>query len=358
LWCVSAISCLCMCLWGDRAALPLHMMHAGFTITMTIAPFLTTPFLSQNITASVNATLMNHLSVVPRELNHLPALLGDATVNRMPELESGLLGNATVTDVPMIETASRVWIPYAMIGAMGLISSIGFFVIYSLGFRYDPPLQQQSTNRSYTLRSLCRCRRENVYPVYFLCSLFILYLLNRGRINSTNLFLFPIAASPPLNFSHTLSASVNMLYSGAMVLGRVVIGALSHWLHMAPLLWIQSICLLITHILLSILALDGALQFWILSGLCGMWAGPAYPSIVAWTNSYIEVHGYVMAIIDLGIGAGTFISSWLCGYLFEYYGSAYVFYLCAAASGIVLIVLLPLQIVASKHGGRHREENE
>ena len=329
LFCVSAVSCLCMALWGDRASAPLHMMHAGFTITMTVAPFITTPFLSKNITS--------------------PAY--PVPVAMTPNSVELLLGNATV---PLTETASRVWIPYAMIGAIGLLSSVGFFVIFCLGFRYDPPEQRSNENHSYTLSSLCRRRRENVYPVYFLCSLFILYLLNRGRINSTNLFLFPIAANPPLNFSHTLAASVNVLYSGAMVLGRVTIGGLSHFIHMTPLLWVQSICLLATHILLAVIALNGPIEFWVLSGMCGLWCGPAYPSIVAWANNYLEVHGYIMAIIDLGIGAGTFISSWLCGYLFEYYGSVYVFYLCAAGSGLVLMVLLPLQITASKHGDRYQ----
>ena len=142
-----------------------------------------------------------------------------------------------------------------------------------------------------------------------------------------------------------------------MVLGRLIVAALSHRIHMSHLLWLQSVFLLATHVLLAVLGLNGSVQFWVLSGMLGFWSGPAYPSIVAWANQYIEVQGYVMAVIDLGIGVGTFVSSWLSGYLFQYHGSVSVFSFCSAGSALLLLVLLPYQIIASKHGERYERRN-
>ena len=339
-WLVSAVSCLCISLWGDKAAAPLHLMHAGFTVTLTAAPFITSPFLSQNTTSPNTTTL-----------NMGPPLTSETFMLLEP---AGVVSDRPL--IPLTMTATNIWIPFTIVGGIALLSSLGFLVLFCLGFRYDPPKESSQSNHSYTLRSLCRCRRENIYPVYFLCSIFVLYILNRLRISTINLFLFPIASNPPLNFSYTLAAAVMTVYSASMVLGRLLIAGLSHYVHMTPLLWIQSILLLVTHILLALVALDGDIQFWVLSGLCGFWSGPAYPSIIAWANNYLEVHGYVMAIVDLGIGVGSFLSSWLSGYLFQYYGSKFVFYLVIAGSGIMLLVLLPHQIVAIRHGDRYKDK--
>ena len=48
---------------------------------------------------------------------------------------------------------------------------------------------------------------------------------------------------------------------------------------------------------------------------------------MAWSNKYLAPSGVLLAVIDLGIGAGNISAIWIGGYLFDNYGGLYIFYM-------------------------------
>ena len=273
-------------------------------------------------------------------------------VSSGPTAEEGGNQNLAFYDWnPFGNTTSRIYIPFGIIGMMGLIGSILYLILYCKGFEYEEV--SQPSQASFTLRDLCKWDRTATFHIYFLASLFFMLCANRIRINCLNLFMYALAVSPPISLSNTLGGALMTTYCGCMTLSRLVMAGLSQKIPMTFLLWAQSVLLLVSHVLLLLMALDGPTQLWVLAGCTGLFAGAAYPSFVSWSDRYIEVQGYVMATIDIGIGVGSFTSSWLSGMLFDYKKED-LFYLCVAGSGTILLFLLPLQVAACVRGDRYK----
>ena len=74
------------------------------------------------------------------------------------------------------------------------------------------------------------------------------------------------------------------------------------------------------------------IAFWCL--VCGIsvLSGPVYASAMAWADRYTEMEGIMVGVVDIGIGAGSFVALYFGDYLIHYYGPVYVFIM--GASGV------------------------
>ena len=68
---------------------------------------------------------------------------------------------------------------------------------------------------------------------------------------------------------------------------------------------------------------------------------------MAWSNHYLIPTGVVIAIIDLGIGAGSFAATWIGGLLFDDYGATAIFYLSLSFAVLMVLITVPLQVYAN-----------
>ena len=83
-----------MAMWGDKASMPIHVLHMAFGVGSLIAPLVVGPFLS--IPGSTN-------QFAPSDLN-----------TTMDPLFT-MLTNETLNDT----TPTRIYIPYAIFGCVG-----------------------------------------------------------------------------------------------------------------------------------------------------------------------------------------------------------------------------------------------
>ena len=68
---------------------------------------------------------------------------------------------------------------------------------------------------------------------------------------------------------------------------------------------------------------------------------------MAWSNHYLIPTGVVIAIIDLGIGAGSFAATWIGGLLFDDYGATAIFYLTLSLVALMVLITVPFQVDAN-----------
>ena len=71
---------------------------------------------------------------------------------------------------------------------------------------------------------------------------------------------------------------------------------------------------------------------------------------MAWCNQYIIPSGFVVAIIDIGIGAGNFSAAWIGGLLFDNFGASAIFYLSLCSAIVMVVIIVPLQAYAHYSG--------
>ena len=88
------------------------------------------------------------------------------------------------------------------------------------------------------------------------------------------------------------------------------------------------------------------LNLWLLSCLLSFLSSPTYPTLLAWCNQYIIPSGFVISIIDIGIGAGNFSATWIGGLLFDNYGASAIFYLSLCSAIVMVVIIVPLQVYA------------
>ena len=98
------------------------------------------------------------------------------------------------------------------------------------------------------------------------------------------------------------------------------------------------------------------LNLWLLSCLLSFLSSPTYPTLLAWCNQYIIPSGFVISIIDIGIGAGNFSATWIGGLLFDNFGASAIFYLSLCSAIVMVVIIVPLQVYAHYSGkARGRE---
>ena len=116
------------------------------------------------------------------------------------------------------------------------------------------------------------------------------------------------------------------------------------------------VSVLILSLFLLFFGFTSEVSFWCLTCAVGSFAGPCYPSVMAWADRYIEMDGIMVALVDLGIASGGFMSQYVGGHIIHHNGPVYAFVLCTAAAGYLLVVIIALQIYCSIKGDRFKRQ--
>ena len=331
-------------MWGEKAASPVHAIHTFHSVGVLVAVPFTGSFLSNR-----NETVTPHLQ----------------TNSPIPDLYFEGLDNGSQG----YNNQTMVYIPYGVIGGVGILASISFMIFHLVGWTFINLVKLETEKKEVVSSDEPNCDTDTygstneevpgpTEPILeqkpengpclkwtFIIGLFISYtsLMYRDAVLST--YLFPIAVKSKLQMTKKQSTYLNTGYSAAYAGGRVASIIYSKYINIHILVFLEATLVIIGSILLATLGLEGSLQLWIIVCFLGVFSAPTYPSVMSWANFYIPVSGLVVAAIDIGIGAGAFSGTWVGGYIFDHLGPIYIFYVAVAFSVTLLVILLIMQII-------------
>ena len=88
-------------------------------------------------------------------------------------------------------------------------------------------------------------------------------------------------------------------------------------------------------------------SLWLLSCLLAYFSAPTYPTVMAWSNHYLIPSSVVIAIIDLGIGAGFLAATWIGGLLIYDCITTAIFSFTLSFAALMVLITVLLQVYAN-----------
>lgn len=266
-----------------------------------------------------------------------------------------LSSNTTIPGSNTSEIVSgHVRIPYAMFGIFSLVVAAIFLIFGLKGLIYTSTAVKKRESLKQMLNPGSIANGNVFFGTYFLVSLGFAYFFLNGRDRGMSMFLFVIAHTDVLHLSKPVSAAMVTAFSLCQAAGRGLSALLSRWLTIHTMLFAQLGIACFIQLLVIFYALESEASLWVFSCLFGIISGPTYPTLMSWADRYVEATGVVIAVIDIGIGLGGFTTIITLSRLYENHGSLSVFVLCFIFSVALCFILVPLQIVSSLRGDRHK----
>ena len=331
-------------MWAEKAPLPVHALHTAVTLGQMIGPLIAQPFISsRNDTNPAGGEQINDQAFKYYTSGNMSA--------SWDQMLHSDLHSQQMAPSPFI------FMPYVIVGTFTCLVSIVFFIFS----RMQIPSEFLSTETTpRTLKQILNpatCADGNIlYATFMLICIFLVYLAYVSTNNSMNIFLYPIAMETHLNFTKTSASLLMTTYFAASTAGRFFWGLLSHFIPITVILLLELAFEVGCYTSLASIGLNSLPALWTLACTSAFFMTPVYPTVMAWADRYIKVTGAVVAIIDIGIGSGTFTSSWMSGVIYQRMGAQAFFYWVFACACSLCFILLIMQIVGSIHGDRYEKE--
>lgn len=308
-------------MWGVKAAAPLHCLHACYCLGVTLAQPITGHFIANELlSTAANVSLDNKFK----------------------------MGHAEST----VRNGTQVYIPYIIFGIYELLVSFSFLAFFLAGSVYtSATIRSNKSVREMLSPSSCTGGR-GWYGCFILVSLLFLFT---GFVFREFMFLQYICPIGTLVFNlvgHKASL-LSLAYNICFLVGRVGGAVLAMFLRIQIIVCVEFMASIIFSIALSVAGFDAEIFFWFLVCGFGFFLGPTYSSVMAWTDRYIEATGFVVAVMEVGIGLGSFSAVYIGGYVLQRVGAQWLFYISAGFAVCSLVLFVPMQLLSTKYGDRH-----
>jgi hypothetical protein len=316
---------LLMNMWGKGSAGAIQFLHSWHAVGMTVSPLLAAPFMSPTHCESNNST--------------------NATTN----------ATSPNSSIPAAHT--RIQIPYAICGSVGITGGIILLVMYAVKIKITIEKSTVANRKWKELLSPATCAGGKLcFGITLMLLLFFIYFSMVGKDQGLTVFLEPIVVEY-IDFTKTEGALLLTSYAASYTMARFLASILSVFLPLNLLFFVEMSGNLGAAIALSVIPLGLKWHLWVFVCLFGFFAGPIYPCGMAWADQYVEMTALGVAVIDFGIGLGSVTGTWLTGYLFTYFGPIYPMYLSTVCAASLLVLVTAAQIVGSCNGKRERQPN-
>ncbi len=168
-------------------------------------------------------------------------------------------------------------------------------------------------------------------------------------------FLGVYAEKTSLSFAKDMSAYVQVLFWGAVLLSRLLTPLTARCV--APNGLIVA-CLTTSFISTAVIIAYGEsypILFWTFSAVTGFFVGPVVPLGITWCNVYLNTTPMSVAVAMTMVGAGEALFSWLMGYIVHMYGPRGLLLYALGTSGVAFLLYLPvIPLLAKKNKWRFR----
>ena len=309
-------------MWGVKAAVPVHALHAAFGIGALIAPLIARPF----------------LGVIPDDDNSVD----DVHNTSFP----ANLSNKTSYDM----TPAAIQYPYSVIAALTLVMAAIYILLYWFApIRQEAPQKksQMSSKDAFNPSSWLGGDKRLGYAI--LIFTFLIFMLPLGMQHAYSKFLFSISVTGRLKMSPADATLLESWFWATYTAGRLLTTLAAARVSQSVLIIVEMSVNVAAMASLVAYGQTSGTTLAIFSGLFALGMGPLHPTLMSWLNLYVEVSAMLTCMTFFSAACGAFVYSWVAGSLFQYEGPDSVLYFMLASTCVCAMIFAPLYFSAVRY---------
>ncbi|KAK8756740.1 hypothetical protein V5799_000559 [Amblyomma americanum] len=306
-------------LWPTGCGPALQAYHLAFGIGAFIAPFVTEPFLSVNVSAAANVTATSANITSP-----------------WAQISGMVLGEELEVAISEMREPRLSW-AFGIVSGFIFLVAILMFIVYLLDrsdYKPSPAPSNQSQNGrvnrfAYTLLALLGC-----YIMVYL-----------GLECSFGQMLPTFAVESDLQMTKSEAAYLTSLFFLTFTVARI--GSI-FWSAVASpscILLTCQVLLVITFALLPIFGASSATWLWALSGVAGVGLAAVFAAAVSYAVQFLVITNTMMSVVTVSASLGTMVPPVLVGMFIEQ-DAMVLAYVCIAAALLMNVLFLAMHLCA------------
>ncbi|XP_077498861.1 sodium-dependent glucose transporter 1B-like isoform X3 [Amblyomma americanum] len=306
-------------LWPTGCGPALQAYHLAFGIGAFIAPFVTEPFLSVNVSAAANVTATSANITSP-----------------WAQISGMVLGEELEVAISEMREPRLSW-AFGIVSGFIFLVAILMFIVYLLDrsdYKPSPAPSNQSQN--------CRVNRF-AYTLLALLGCYIMVYL--GLECSFGQMLPTFAVESDLQMTKSEAAYLTSLFFLTFTVARI--GSI-FWSAVASpscILLTCQVLLVITFALLPIFGASSATWLWALSGVAGVGLAAVFAAAVSYAVQFLVITNTMMSVVTVSASLGTMVPPVLVGMFIEQ-DAMVLAYVCIAAALLMNVLFLAMHLCA------------
>ena len=343
-------------LWKEKVTSPMHALHLGYGIGSFIVPLVANPFLGELVTMHTS-----NFSVEQTTTGSFIQTDNDTTVfQNESELFQNTSKNAT-DDMYKTMVGSQVEYSFLIVSLLGFVIAFVFF-LYHIMFYRELKITVDTKTKKNNIFSIIRlfnpatCADGDAlygFLTYVLVFVFFFACAAAQRFYANFIRAYAI---DELGFTKDIGSYLNSVFWICFSVGRFAGIIVGKFLTIRKLVFIESIGLLGSALVIVIFHhVNDVHTIWVGTVLMGFFIGPLYPTGIVLTDFHVELTGVGIMVVNFGAGAGSLISIWLTGRLFDIYGPRSFRYVCLTLGCLQMLVSVLQLLLGCKRGSRFKK---
>ena len=338
----------------------MHALHLGYGIGSFIVPLVANPFLGELVTMH-----SSNFSVEQTTTESFIQTDNDTTVfQNESERFQNTSKNAT-DDMYKTMVGTQVEYSFLIVSLLGFVIAFVFFLYHIMFYReLDITVNtkaKKSTKKDNILNIIrlfnpATCADGDAlygFLTYVLVFVFFFACAAAQRFYANFIRAYAI---DELGFTKDTGSYLNSVFWICFSVGRFAGIIVGKFLTIRKLVFIESVGLLVSSLVIVIFHHVNAVHtIWVGTILMGFFIGPLYPTGIVLTDFHVELTGVGIMVVNFGAGAGSLISIWLTGRLFDIYGPRSFRYVCLALGCLQMLVSVLQLLLGCKRGSRFKK---
>ena len=347
--------CLLM-VWDTDNGPWMQALHFIFALGALLGPLVVKPFLKEVPRAEELFPKGKHgdganvtLADVGETTAGVHVTLADVGGTTTPVARDELCIAGNCTNSPQYpDLGTDVWIPFLLIGAMGIIITCFFFGLFCT------KSPEWSNKRKKENKVEGQIIAQNKLTKNFLIfSVFVFYVCSCATEIGFQSYVFAFAVDHH-GWHKSDAAVLTSVTFTTFMLGRVAGIFVIHCFRPAHVLVFDCVGLVISNIPMAFFSHSHAAVIWVSCALNGWFVSRLFATGITWMDRYIRISGIVATIFMVAGSTGDMLGPIVLTALYGNFGLGSFAPLMLVSSSAVLLVCLLMMFVAHKLGPRNQ----
>ncbi|XP_039262228.2 sodium-dependent glucose transporter 1A-like [Styela clava] len=315
-------------IWGEKKSRPLMQLYQGiFSMGAMMAPLIASPFLGMAAEGSYKKP-------------NTPSCSKDNVTDALSNLTINGKNGTVYESQTVIDINPVTWI-YIIIGALSLLIAIIMIILSLGGIEDGARVGEKVSSESRPEEPLSRV------AVVLLCVI-CFYAFQVGSVNVFASYIYSVSYCSKLQFSVSTASSLNSLYWGLFIVGRLIAFVAASKLRPSTLITGCIFTLLTSTAIMSALGEEHEFVAWATTGMWALAISPLFGSGVSWVSQITNVSGRYAVIFEIGAAIGAVGAFPIAGILFDINPYS-VIYFVSGLIGLLGISYIGMLITGRQH---------
>ena len=324
-------------IWGEKANAPVQSVHLSFGIGALLAAQVARPWLADR-PDDVYAHVTDNAAVANQSLQN-----------------SFETQNASLSIPYRLGEHDAIEYPYTIIAGVTLLAAVPFAVMQIVApvQQDDSQLKPTSILRMMNPKSWISSDKSTLLGFSIVSLICVFSVLGVGSERAMARFLYAFAVESRLRFTPKDAATLETVFWASFTISRVLMTIGAKWISAGTLLTVDVVINVVSTAALAVYGEQFKLVTWIFCVGYSLSLAALIPTMMTWANTYIDMAGMMTSLVFIFGAAGSFIFSWLAGYLFQFVGPITLMQLLLTVSLATLVSFALMRLLGRKYGPRY-----